>query len=78
MEPDLSLKKLCCVLVHGLCLNGPSVSAPTPDLIPSQPLLRAPAPVPAGGVCLQEQSMHPRALEVRRGQRLSGQQRRGP
>lgn len=48
------------------------------DLIFSQPLLHSPAAVPARGVCLQEQPLHPRALEMWRGQRLSGQQRRGP
>lgn len=56
--------RLFCVVVLSSCLNGPSVSAPTPDLISSQPLLRASAPVPARGVCLQEQPLHPRALEM--------------
>lgn len=60
----LDTRRLCFELVFGSCLNGPSVSAPTPDLICSQPLLRAPAPVPTWGVCLQEQPLHPRAVEV--------------
>ena len=64
MKADLRTKRLCFVLVLSPCLNGPSVSVPTPDLISSQPLLRAPASVPARGVCLQEQPLHPRALEV--------------
>lgn len=63
-KADLSTRKLYCVVVRRSCLNGPSVSAPTPDLISSQPLLRTPATVPAWGVCLQEQPLHPRALEV--------------
>lgn len=41
----------------------------------SQSILHPPASVPARGVCLQEQPLHPRALEMRRGQRLPGQQR---
>ncbi len=64
MKADRGTRKLCFVLALGSCLNGSSVSAPNPDLISSQPLLRAPAPVPARGVCLQEQPLHPRALEV--------------
>lgn len=44
----------------------------------SQPVLHPPPAVPARGVRLQEQPLHPGALEMRRGQRLPGQQRRSP
>lgn len=43
----------------------------------SQPVLCTPSSVPAWGVCLQKQPMHPGALEVRWRQWLSGQQRWG-
>lgn len=43
----------------------------------SQPVVHTPSSVPVWGVCLQEQPLHPGALEVWRRQRLSGQQRRG-
>lgn len=40
----------------------------------SQPVLHPPSAVPARGVRLQEQPLHPGTLEMRWGQRLPGQQ----
>lgn len=58
-------------LSHQLGLTLP----PHPCGACSEPILRAPTPVPAGRVCLRQQPLHPGAVEVRRGQRLPGQQR---